>query len=272
MSGITIVPPGRFNLPPLRDLWQAREVAWVFGRRDIVLRYRQTAIGVLWVVLQPLVGAGIFAIIFGGVAKLPSDGVPYFMFSYVGMLVWNVFANVLTRASSSMVANQQLVAKVFFPRALVPLSSALSVLVDFAVAAALGLVLLVGFGVSPGWGILLAPFWLACALLLALGLGLWGAALMVKFRDVAYVVPWLTQVGLYATPVAYAASAAPPKLAWFFAVNPLAWIVEGFRSAFLGLGAPIWWQVVGAPVAALAVFALGLLYFQSRERQFADLI
>ena len=272
MSGITIVPPGRLNLPPLRDLWDAREVAWVFGRRDIVLRYRQTAIGVLWVVLQPLVGAGIFSIIFGGVAKLPSDGVPYFMFSYVGMLVWNVFATVLTRASASMVANQQLVAKVFFPRALVPLSSAVSVLVDFAVAAVLGLILLFAFHLSPGLAILMTPFWLLCALLLALGLGLWGAALMVKFRDVAYVVPWLVQIGMYATPVAYAASAAPAKLRWFFDINPMAWIVEGFRNSFLGLAPNAWWQVVAAPVASLAVFTVGLLYFQSRERQFADLI
>ncbi|HEX2856173.1 MAG TPA: ABC transporter permease [Propionibacteriaceae bacterium] len=272
MSGITIVPPGRFNLPPIRELWEAREVAWVFGRRDIVLRYRQTAIGVLWVVLQPLVGAGIFAIIFGGVAKLPSDGVPYFMFSYVGMLIWNVVANVLSRASASMVANQQLVAKVFFPRALVPLSSALSVLVDFAVATVLGLVLLLVFRVTPGWGILALPFWLACGLLLAMGLGLWGAALMVRFRDVAYVVPWLVQVGLYATPVAYAASAAPARLRWFFDINPLAWIIEGFRTSFLGLGTTVWWQVVAAPIASLVVFAAGLLYFQSRERQFADLI
>ena len=272
MSGITIVPPGRLNLPPVRDLWEAREVAWVFGRRDIVLRYRQTAIGVIWVVLQPLVGAGIFAIIFGGVAKLPSDGVPYFMFSYVGMLVWNVFANVLSRASSSMVANQQLVAKVFFPRALVPLSSAVSVLVDFVVATLLGLVLLLAFHVAPGWGILLLPFWLVCALLLALGLGLWGAALMVKFRDVAYVVPWLVQVGLYATPVAYAASAAPGKLRWFFDVNPLAWIIEGFRNSFLGLPTTAWWQMLAAPLASALIFAVGLLYFQSKERQFADLI
>lgn len=272
MSGITILPPGRLNLPPIRELWGAREVAWVFGRRDIVLRYRQTAVGVIWVVLQPLLGAGIFAIVFGGVAKLPSGGVPYFMFSYVGMLIWSVFANTLSRASSSLVANQSLVAKVFFPRALVPVSSAVSVLLDFVVASVLGFVLLAVFHVAPGLGMLMIPFWLLCALLMALGIGLWTAALMVKFRDVAYVVPWLVQVGLYATPVAYAASAAPAKLKWFFDINPMAWVTEGFRKSFIGVGISPWWQVLAAPVISAVVFALGLLYFQSREREFADLI
>nr|NLI51565.1 ABC transporter permease [Propionibacterium sp.] len=272
MSRIVIEPPGRLNLPPLRELWEAREVALTFGQRDVVLRYRQTAVGVLWVVLQPLVAAGIFSIIFGGVAKLPSGGVPYFLFSFVGMLVWNAFANVVSRASSSLVANQALVAKVFFPRALVPLSTTLSVLLDFAVASVLGLALLVAFGVSPGWSLLLVPFWLLCAVLLALGIGLWAAAVMVKYRDVAYVVPWVVQVGLYATPVAYASAAAPANLRWFFDVNPLAWVVEGFRAAFLGVGAVPWWQAVAAPLVSLAVFGLGLVFFQAREREFADLI
>lgn len=272
MSRTIITPPGRWNVPDWRELWEAREVFWRFGQRDVVLRYRQTAIGVIWVLLQPLVSAGVFALVFGAVAGLGSDGVPYFLFSYISMLAWNLFSQVVSRASGSLVANQALVAKVFFPRMLVPLSTVLAVLLDFAVALGLGVVLLVIYGVGPGLHVLAFPAWTAMIVMVAVGVGLAAAAVMVKYRDVAYVVPWFLQIGLYATPVAYALSSVPESLRIIFLANPLSWLLEGFRSSLLGTPVPSVWQVVGSVAMSVLVLVWGVMVFQAREREMADLI
>lgn len=267
-----ITPSRRFALPPWGELWEAREVALRFGQRDIVLRYRQTLIGVAWVLLQPLLAAGILSIVFGSVAKLPSGGVPYFLFSYMSMLIWTVFSNVVGRAAPSLVANQALVSKVFFPRMMVPISTVMSVLIDFAVGLLLGVVLLLVYGVNPGWPALLAPFWLVTVVLSALGIGLAASAWMVKYRDVQYVLPWLLQVGLYATPVAYAATAVPSRFQALVLVNPLSWMVDGFRWSTLGTAAPPLWQALGSAAFGIACFSAGAVIFQRHERAFADLI
>ncbi|MEG3614433.1 ABC transporter permease [Isoptericola haloaureus] len=269
---IVITPPGRLNMPRWHELWEAREIFYRFGIRDVVLRYRQTAIGVAWVVLQPLVTAGIFSIVFGRVAGLPTGGVPYMLFAFAGTTAWTVFSGVLSRAAPSLVANQALVSKVFFPRVVVPLSTALSVLLDFAVSLAMFAVLLVVYGVNPGWALLGLPLWTVCAVALGSGLGLAASAIMVKYRDVTYVLPWLVQVMMYATPVAYSLDAVPANLSWLFAVNPLTWLMECFRWSMLGTAAPPAWQVVGLVVASLVALAGGLLVFQRREREFADVI
>lgn len=267
-----ITPPGRLALPPWRELWEAREVAVRFGQRDIVLRYRQTFIGVAWVLLQPLASAGIFAIVFGAVAQLPTGGVPYFLFTFMSMLAWTLFSGTLSRAASSLVANQALVSKVFFPRMLVPLSTAGSTLLDFAVGFALGIVLLFVFGVNPGWPVLLLPVWILIFTATALGIGLAASAWMVKYRDVQYVLPWVLQVALYATPVAYALDAIPANLQPLFLANPLAWMLDGFRWSVLGTEMPPVWQLIGSVVVAAVVFWLGAIVFQRYERVFADLI
>lgn len=272
MRPTIITPPGRLALPSWRELWEAREVALRFGQRDVVLRYRQTFIGVAWVLLQPLASAGIFSIIFGSIAKLSSDGVPYFLFSFMSMLIWTVFSNLLSRAAPSLVANQALVSKVFFPRAMVPLSTAFSVLLDFAVGFALGIVLLFLFHVNPGWPVLLVPVWVLIVSLTGLGIGLACSAWMVKYRDVQYVLPWVLQVALYATPVAYATSAVPESLKPLFLANPLAWMLDGFRWSALGTAMPPLWQLLGSLAVAIVVFFLGLVVFQRYERTFADLI
>lgn len=272
MSRVVITPPGRFNLPRWRELWEGREVAYQFGRRDVILRYRQTAVGVVWVLLQPLVAAGIFSLVFGRLAGLSSDGMPYFLFSYMGMLAWNLFSGLVSRASGSLVANQALVAKVFFPRMLVPISSTLAVLLDFAVSLVLGVVLLIVFGVNPGWGVLLMPVWLVCLLMMALGISLAASALMVKYRDVTYVLPWVLQIGLYATPIAYSLSAVPDAYRFLFFANPLAWLVELFRASMLGTAPAAGWLAPAAIASSVVVLAVGALIFQSREREFADLI
>ncbi|GAA1988058.1 ABC transporter permease [Isoptericola halotolerans] len=275
MATVVITPPGRLGLPRWRELWAAREVMYRFGLRDVLLRYRQTAVGVAWVVIQPLLGAGIFALVFGAVAGLPTNGVPYFLFSFMGMLAWNLFSQTIARSSASLVANQALVAKVFFPRLLVPLSSSLGVLLDYAVALALGALLLVVYGVNPGWAVLLLPVWTLLLLLFALGIGIAASAVQVKYRDVGYVMPWLLQMGLYATPVAYSVEATqdlPPAAQWLFQANPLTWFLEAYRWSLLGQQVPPTWQIVGMVVSSLLVLLGGILVFQRYERQFADVI
>ena len=272
MRTTVITPPGRLPLPRWSELWEAREVALRFGQRDVVLRYRQTAIGVAWVLIQPLAAAGIFSLVFGSVANLPTGGVPYFLFSFISMLAWTLFSSVVGRAAPSLVANQALVAKVFFPRMLVPISTAMSALLDIAVGLALGIVLLVVYGVNPGWGVLLLPVWVLLFVLLALGIGLAASAWMVRYRDIGYVLPWVLQFALFATPVAYSLDAVPADLVPVFAANPLSWLMELFRYSLLGEALPPAWQIVGAVAVSFGVFLLGATVFQRHERSFADLI
>jgi lipopolysaccharide transport system permease protein len=272
MTRIVITPPGRSSLPPVRELWEFREVLYRFGLRDVVLRYRQTAIGVVWVLLQPLAAAGIFSVVFGQVAKLPSAGIPYVVFAYMGMLAWNLFNNIIGRGSSSLVSNQGLISKVFFPRMLVPLSSVLAVLIDYLVALSLGIVLLVVFQINPGWPILLLPIWTVLLMLLSAGIAVVASAVMVTYRDVAYVLPWLLQILLYAAPVAYSLEAVPPDLQPLFELNPLTWFMEAYRYSLLGLDAPAWWQIIGMVVVGVGGFLLSAMIFQKFERGFADVI
>ncbi|MDF9877530.1 ABC transporter permease [Cellulosimicrobium cellulans] len=267
-----ITPPGRLNLPAWRELWNAREVAVRLALRDVIVRYRQTIFGITWVIAQPLVSAGIFTVVFGEIAGLSTGNVPTFLFTLAGMLAWNLFNGSLGRASSSMVGNQSLVQKVFFPRLLVPISSLASVVLDFLVALVLAVVLLFVFGINPGWAVLLLPVWVLLILMIGTGIGLAAAAYMVKYRDVGYVLPWLVQILLYASPVAYALSSVPENLRWLFDINPVTWFLETFRWSLVGTDFPPTWQVVALVVAAPLIFLAGTLVFQKNEREFADFI
>lgn len=273
MARTTVInPPGRLPLPAWREMWEAREVFTRFGIRDLKLRYRQTALGVIWVILQPLLSAGIFSVVFGEIANLGSDGVPYFVFSFAGMLAWTLFNGIVSRAAPSLVNNQALVSKVFFPRLLVPLSSVLSVLVDFLVASALMVVLLAVYGITPGVAVLTLPLWILAVVLLASGIGMACSALMVKFRDVAYVVPFAMQTLLYASPLAYSLSEVGSNVRWLFDINPLTWILEGFRWSLLDLAQPAAWQMAATAGVSVVVFVGGALIFSKMERGFADVI
>ena len=269
---IVITPPTRFSFPKWEELWQAREVLYRFGQRDILLRYRQTVVGVIWVVVQPLLSAGVFSLVFGSVAKLPSAGLPYFLFSFAGMLAWNLFNQIISRGAPSLVSNQALVSKVFFPRLLVPASTVLAVLLDFLVALILGVVLLFVYGVNPGWPVLLLPVWSILLIGLALGVAFALSAIQVKYRDVAYLLPWVLQILLYASPVAYSLDAVPDRLRWIFSANPLTWFLEEFRYSFLGLEAPPVWQMLASALFSVLAITLGVLVFQRQERLFADVI
>ncbi len=267
-----ITPPGRLNLPSVRELWAAREVAVRLAQRDVIVRYRQTIFGITWVIAQPLVSAGIFTIVFGKIAGLSTGAVPTFLFTLAGMLAWNLFNGSLGRAAGSIVGNQSLVQKVFFPRLLVPVSSLASVVLDFLVALVLAVVLLFVYGINPGWAVLLLPVWVALIAMVGTGVGLAAAAYMVKYRDVGYVLPWLVQMLMYASPLPYALSAVPSELRWLFEINPVTWFLETFRWSLLGTDAPPAWQIVALVVAAPLILFAGTLVFQKNEREFADFI
>lgn len=269
---LTLKPASGWAGLNLREIYQFRDLLTTLAGRDVRLRYRQTALGAVWVVLQPLLAAGIFSFVFGRVAKLPSDGVPYFLFAYAGLLGWNVFSGTLTKASSCLVGNAALISKVFFPRLILPLSTAFSTFIDFGVALAMMAVLMAAYGVTPGLGLLLLPVWLLLMLLLALGVGLYASALMVSYRDVQYVLPVVVQLALYASPVAYAVSAVPENLRGWYLLNPLAVLLEGFRWSLLGRGELNAGLVAYAAVMAVAVFVAGAFVFRRMERRFADVI
>ena len=269
---VVITPPGRWSLPRFSLLWESREVFLRFGARDLTLRYRQTALGVIWVVLQPLLTAGVFTLVFGKVAKLPNGGVPYFLLSYAGMLAWNSFSGILSRGNGSLVSNASLVSKVYFPRVLVPLSNAYAVMVDFAVAFVLMVVLLLAYGVNPGFAILALPVWVVLMVLLASGITVVAAALTVRYRDMQYIVPFVLQLLLYASPVAYTPSAVPSSYRLIFDVNPLAWILQEFRWSLIRQPLPPTWQVAGSFAVAVGAFVVGMFIFERMERGFADVI
>lgn len=269
----TITPSGRLNLPPWREIWRSREVAVRLAQRDIIVRYRQTIFGVTWVLLQPLVTAGVFTIVFGVIAGLETDeGIPTFVFTLAAMLAWGMFNSGLTQASGSMVSNQEMVQKVFFPRLLLPASSLASIVVDFLVGFSLLVVILFIFGINPGWAVLMLPVWVLLILMLGLGFGLMAAAYLVKYRDVGYVLPWVLQILMYASPLAYSVSAVPENLRWLFEANPITWFLEAFRWSTLGTEAPHSWQLIALIIAAPLVLFLGTLVFQKNEREFADYI
>lgn len=270
---VRIRPPRRWEALDLPGLWRFRELLFALAARDIKLRYRQTALGVLWVILQPLLGAGILAFVFGKVARLTAGGVPYILFTYAGLLAWNLFSGVVVKAAGSLVGNATLVSKVAFPRLLLPLSSALSSLLDFAVGLIAGFVLMPLCGFTPGWSLLMAPLWLLLLALFATGAGLICAALAVAYRDVVHVLPVALQLLLYGSPVGYTIAAIPEGLPrMIYRLNPLAPLIEGFRNAVLGYGYIGLHSGLYAITATLLVFVVGLFFFRRRERQFADVI
>lgn len=269
---IKIRPVSGWQALNLAQLWQFRDLLLAFAARDIKLRYRQTALGVAWVVLQPLVAAGIFSFVFGKVAKLDANGMPYFLFSYVGLLGWNAFSSTLSKASGVLVQNSGLISKVFFPRLMLPFSILLSTLVDFLVGLVALVVIMVCYKVFPTVGILLMPVWLALLLLLAMGCGLYAAALMVSYRDVQHILPVIVPFLLYASPVAYAVTSVPAQYREWYDLNPLSGLIEAFRWSLLGGNSVNWNNVAYASAVAVAVFIAGLYMFKKMELRFADVI
>jgi lipopolysaccharide transport system permease protein len=270
---VVVIRPKRGLAPlDLRLLWQFRDLLWAFADRDIRLRYRQTALGVAWVVLQPLLGASVFAVVFGIIAKIPSHGVPYFLVTYSGLLGWTLLFGSISRMSMSLVANSNLIRRVFFPRLLVPLGVIPSVLLDFAVSLSVMLILMVVYRVPPTWGLLVAPVCILTILCLAVGVGLVAASLAVRFRDIQHIVPFGMQLLMYASPVGYAAAVVPAKYRdAFLLLNPAAAPIDMLRWSFVG-GEPHFKYLAYAFLVSLVAMLIGLFTFRSVEREFADVI
>jgi lipopolysaccharide transport system permease protein len=270
---ITIVQPRKaFWDLELGTLWEYRELLYFLVWRDVKVKYKQTALGVAWAVLQPLLGTLIFSIFFGRLARMPSDGIPYPVFVYVAMVPWQYFANALTESSNSLVASQNLIKKVYFPRLVIPMGSVIAGLVDFCFAFLVLIGMMFYYGITPSPSIFLFPVFLLLAVCTALAAGLWLSALNVQFRDVRYTIPFLAQFWMFATPVVYPSSLVPAKWRILYELNPMAGVVDGFRYALLGkpaLPGPMIW----VSAAAVAVFLLGgLLYFRKMESTFADVV
>jgi lipopolysaccharide transport system permease protein len=253
------------------ELWRYRELVVFYAIRDIKVRYKQTLLGAAWAILQPLLTMVVFSIFFGSLAGVPSDGIPYPIFAYCGLLPWQLFAYGLTQSSNRIVEDAQVITKVYFPRLIVPLSSVIAGLVDFAIAFGALVVMMLYYNITPGWAMLTLPLFTLLALIAALAVGLWLSALNVKYRDVRYTIPFLAQFWLFVTPVAYSSSLVPHKWQALYGINPMAGVVNGFRWALLGKTSPS--PILFVSVAATAVLLIGgLYYFRRMERSFADII
>lgn len=260
----------------LRAVWQHRELLYFLAWRDIKVRYKQTILGVAWIVLQPVVSMVVFSVLFGGLLKVPSGDVPYPIFAYVALLPWNYFATALNKSSTSLVDSTHLITKVYFPRLVVPMSGVLAGLVDFAIAFLVLVGLMAFYGVVPTSAIVLLPLLLLLAMLTALGFGLWLSALNVRFRDVKHLVPFLIQTWLFLTPVIYGTALIPERFQFLLALNPMTGVVEGFRWALLGHHlADVQPPSVLFPISVgitLVVLISGAIFFRTTERTFADII
>lgn len=269
---IVIEPSPAWRSVDLAEIWRYRELLYFFVWRDVKVRYKQTTLGIAWAVIQPFLAMLIFVVIFGRMAGLPSDGVPYSLFAYAGLLPWTFFANALNAGSASLFGNAQLVTKVYFPRILIPLSAASTALVDFALASVMLVPLLLIEGVAPSpEAIIGIPFAVFVCLLVTFGLAIWGSALVARYWDLRHVIPFAIQILLFATPVIYPLSMVPARWRWAVTLNPIAPVVETFRGSLFGrplhLTALVW-----AAVTGVLLVVTGSIYFRHMERTFADII
>jgi len=256
----------------LRALWEYRELLYFLIWRDVKVRYKQTVIGAAWAVLQPFMTMVIFTVIFGNLAKIPSDGFPYPIFAFTALLPWNYFASALNRCTASVVSDAHLISKVYFPRLIIPLASAVTPIVDFFWSFLVLLGMIVWFGIAPTWGVLALPLFLLLALVTALAVGLWLSAFNVRYRDVGYTIPFLISIWMFASPVAYPVSLVPEKWHLLYSLNPMAGVIEGFRWALLGKESPDFGVMAVSAVAVMVILVGGIIYFKNMERTFADVV
>ncbi len=255
----------------LKEIWEYRELLQTFVVRDIKVRYKQTALGAAWAVIQPLLMMVVFTLFFGKLAKIPSEGIPYPIFSYAALLPWTLFSEGLTRSTSSMISNAGIMTKVYFPRLILPISGVISPLVDFAIAFVILLGMMLYFGFYPTVNIIWLPAFILLALATSLGVGLWLSALNVQYRDFQYTVPFLIQLWLFASPVVYPSTLLPEPYRMIYGLNPMAGVIEGFRWALLGTSPPSSLIVVSV-VVVIAILISGAFYFRRMEKTFADVV
>jgi lipopolysaccharide transport system permease protein len=272
LQTLTIGPPSGWASIGLRELWDYRELLYFLTWRDIKVRYKQTALGAAWAVIQPFFMMIVFSLFFGRLGKIPSDGIPYPVFVYCALLPWQLFAFALSESSNSLVGNQNLITKVYFPRLVVPISAVLGGLMDFAIAFVLLLAIMAYYGIVPGVAVLTLPLFILLAVMTALGAGLWLSALNVQYRDVRYTIGFLTQFWLFATPVAYPSSLVPAKWRALYGLNPMAGVVEGFRWALLAKADPPGVLLAISVSVVVLILVGGLYYFRRMEQTFADIV
>jgi lipopolysaccharide transport system permease protein len=256
----------------LGEVWQHRELLYFLAWREIKVRYKQTLIGAAWVVFQPLLTILIFTIVFGNFVKVPSDGLPYPIFAFAGLLPWTYFSEAITRSSGSLVGDSNLIRKVYFPRLIIPLASVATPVIDFVLSFAVFLGMMAWYGVTPTIGALFVPLFVVLAVVTALTVGLWLSALNVRYRDVRHTVPFLMQFWMYASPVVYPVSVVPEKWRLIFALNPMTGVIEGFRWGLLGKESPDFSVMIASALVVLILLFGGLVFFRQMERTFADVV
>jgi len=270
---VFVIRPTRgWRFLDLSELWAYRELVYFLTWRDIKVRYKQTAIGVAWAVLQPLAMMVVFTLFFGRLAKIPSEGVPYPLFVYAALLPWQLFSRTISESTNSLVTNQRLITRVYFPRIIVPLATTLAAIVDFVIAAGLLVALMIGYGVTPGAAVVWLPVFVLLMLVTALGVGFWLSALNVEYRDVMYLVPFLNQFWFFVTPVVYPSSLVPEQWRVLYGLNPMVGVVEGFRWALLGVGEGPSPMLAASTLVAVSLFVSGIVWFRRRERTFVDAV
>ncbi|MBA3355841.1 MAG: ABC transporter permease [Pyrinomonadaceae bacterium] len=267
-----IRPASSWSSIGLKELWEYRELLYFLVWRDVKVRYKQTALGAAWAIIQPLMMMVVFSLFFGYLAKVPSDGIPYPIFTFCALLPWQLFAHALTESSNSLVANERLITKVYFPRLVVPIAAVLGGMVDFAVAFAILVVMMLYYGIVPTWALVTLPTFILLAIMTALGVGLWLSALNVQYRDVRYTIGFLIQFWLFATPVAYSSSIVPERWRLLYGLNPMAGVVEGFRWALLGKSEPPGALLAVSVAVVILILVGGLYYFRRMEQEFADVV
>lgn len=272
-TNIVTIEVGRTDARYWQELWSFRELLWFLAWRDILVRYKQTVIGVAWGLIRPFLTMIVFTVVFGNLAGLPSGGVPYPILVFAALLPWQLFANSLSDSSNSLLSNAGMISKVYFPRLIVPASAILVSVVDFFITLALLVALMIWFQVLPSWRLLLLPLFLLLALATALGAGLWFAALNTKFRDFRYIVPFVVQFGLYVSPVGFSSDVVPERWRMLYSLNPMVAVIDGFRWAIIGSDARIYWP--GFMISCLLITLImvtGVMYFRKTEKTFADVI
>jgi lipopolysaccharide transport system permease protein len=269
-----IIEAGRVEKQYWADLWRYRELFYFLAWRDLLVRYKQTVIGVAWALLRPLLVMIVFTVVFSRIAKLPSEGTaPYSLLVFAGMLPWQFFASSLTESSNSLISNVNLVSKIYFPRLIVPASSIITSFVDLLISFAILLVLMARYHYVPSWRLVLLPVFVALAVALAIGVGVGLCALNVKYRDFRYVVPFIVQFGLYVSPVGFSSSVVPAKWRLLYSLNPVVGVIDGFRWTLIRGEAGLYWPSIACSVGLTVVLCLvGIWYFRKTERVFADII
>lgn len=272
-AGELVIEAGRTERHYWKDLWRYRELFYFLAWRDILVRYKQTTIGIAWALIRPLLTMAVFVFVFGKLAKLPSDGVPYPVLVFAALLPWQFFANAFAEAGNSLIGNANMISKVYFPRLVIPASAVIVGFVDFLISGVMLAGLMLWYGVALDWRIVTLPLFLAVAVVAAMGAGLWIAALNVQFRDFRYIIPFVVQFGLYVSPVGFSSAIVPEQWRLLYSLNPMVGVIDGFRWAILGGENQLYWPGIVLSLAlVLAIAVTGVLYFRKMEKRFADVI